>query len=191
MKVKKINDYYEELYKLYPDVPKSDIKKILNYGWRLLYLHNSYGGDTLVRDKNFWCYIGALSNNGLTHFKYYINKLCLKMRILYRRHKVKWDGYYYFAVTDDVYENYIKKIGKKKNTKRKINFGPVMMFQILDDCKIQNSGYKYIFRIPYISEISLQFFVPELITNKAELIITRQPLKFKDILVENNNYELL
>ena len=66
-----------------------------------------------------------------------------------------------------------------------------MMFQILDDCKIQNSGYKYIFRIPYISEISLQFFVPELITNKAELIITRQPLKFKDILVENNNYELL
>ena len=28
MELKKVQDYYDELFKLYPDVPKKDIKKI-------------------------------------------------------------------------------------------------------------------------------------------------------------------
>jgi hypothetical protein len=39
--------------------------------------------------------------------------------------------------------------------------------------------------------MSFKFFVPELITDKAELIITREPLKFKDILTTYNNYDIL
>ena len=43
--VKYVNDYYEELYKMFPEVPKSDIKRIVNYGWKQIYLINSYGCD--------------------------------------------------------------------------------------------------------------------------------------------------
>jgi hypothetical protein len=39
--------------------------------------------------------------------------------------------------------------------------------------------------------MTFKFYIPELITDKAELIIIREPLKFKDILVTNNNYDIL
>jgi hypothetical protein len=98
--IKTVNDYYEEMYKLFPQISKKDIQRILNYGFKSLYLHNSYGGDTLITDSNFWCYIGTLRNDSLKHFKYYINKLSVKLRILYKRKKIQWNGYYYFALTD-------------------------------------------------------------------------------------------
>ena len=34
MQIKRISDYYEALYELYPEVPKKDIERILNYGDR-------------------------------------------------------------------------------------------------------------------------------------------------------------
>ena len=36
-----------------------------------------------------------------------------------------------------------------------------------------------------------KFFIKELISKDAELIITREPLKFKDILIHENKYEVL
>lgn len=70
--IKTIKDYYEDMYELFPEVPKEDIQKILNYYWKALYLHNSYGGDVLIQNRNLWCFIGTLRNNSLQHFKYYI-----------------------------------------------------------------------------------------------------------------------
>ena len=52
MQVKTINDYFEEMYAKYPDVPKEDIRRIVTFGWKSLYLHNSYGGDTFIQDNN-------------------------------------------------------------------------------------------------------------------------------------------
>ena len=65
------------------------------------------------------------------------------------------------------------------------------MYQILDECKISESDKKYIFRIPYISKIKMKFFVWEITTAKAELIIERNPLKFEDILTYYNEYEFI
>jgi len=101
MQLKTINDYYEDVRKLWPRLPEKDIRRILNYGFRSLYLHNSYGGDTFIKDKDFLCYIGYLRNDSIKHFHYYIKKLTLKIRILYKRRKIPWDGYYYFALRDD------------------------------------------------------------------------------------------
>lgn len=97
---KSIKDYYDELYSLFPTVSRADINRILNFSWKSLYLHNSYGGDTLVTDRNLWCYIGNLKKDSLKHFYYYIRKLTVKLRVLYKRKKRQWDGYYYFALSD-------------------------------------------------------------------------------------------
>ena len=48
MELKKVQDYYDELFKLYPDVPKKDIKKIMQFGLKSFLLHNNYGGDVLL-----------------------------------------------------------------------------------------------------------------------------------------------
>ena len=191
MEIKTISDYYEQLYEKFPDVPKKDIQRICSFGLKSLYLHNSYGGDTFITDKDLWCYIGYLKKNSLEYFKYYIKKLSLKLRVLYRRKKIQWDGYYYFALSNAQYQEYINKKNKKGRPRKNFTFNNIMLYQILDECKIQEYYKKYIFKIPYISCVKYKFFVRELITDKAELIIERSPLKFEDILVYENKYELL
>ena len=191
MKITTIKDYYDTLYQRFPDVPKEDIRRILDYGWKSLYLHNSYGGDTLVSDNDLWCYIGKLKKNPLQHFQYYIRKLIIRLRVLYRRRKIEWDGYYYFALSESSYKKYLEQKNKKGRPKKRFNFGQVLMYQLLDECKIAEHSYKYIFRVPYITKVNFKFYVPELITDQAELIITREPLKFKDILTYYNNYDIL
>lgn len=186
-----IESYYNSIYSLFPDVPEQDIKLILNFSWKSLYLHNSYGGDVLIKNDDLWCYIGNLKKDPLRHFQYYIRKLITRLRVLYRRRKIEWDGYYYFALSEAAYQKYLEQKNKKGRPKRRFNFGQVFMYQILDECKIAECSSKYIFRIPYITKVNFKFYVPELITNQAELIITREPLKFKDILTCYNNYDVL
>jgi len=64
-----------------------------------MYLINSYGCDVELESSNFWCYFGRMTKRPLKHFMYYITKLANKIKILYKRKKIKWDGYYYFAIT--------------------------------------------------------------------------------------------
>ena len=45
MKEKEISDYYEKLYEKFPNVPKADIRRIVNYGWRLIYILTLSGID--------------------------------------------------------------------------------------------------------------------------------------------------
>ena len=186
-----IKDYYEIMMAKFPQVPKEDIIRILKFSWKSLYLHNSYGGDTLIVNKDIWCYIGYLKKDPVKHFKYYIKKLIVKLRVLYRRKKIPWDGYYYFALSQYQYDQFIGKRPKRGRPKKKFTFENIFLYQILDECKLNESNKPYIFRIPYIDIVKFKFYVPKLTTDKAELIITRDPLKFKDILVYENDYEFL
>lgn len=188
---KTIKDYLKQIYLMFPTVSKKDIDLILDFSWKQLYLHNSYGGDTLISDNDLWCYIGRLKKDSLQHFYYYIRKLIIRLRVLYRRRKIQWDGYYYFALTETAYQKYLEQKNKKGRPKKRFNFGQVFMYQLLDECKIAEHAQKYIFRVPYIAKVNFKFYIPELITDEAELIITREPLKFKDILTYYNNYDIL
>lgn len=188
---KTIKDYYQEIYDKFPTVPKQDINRILSFSWKSVYLHNSYGGDVLITDKDLWCYIGNLKKNPLDHFYYYIRKLTVKLRVLYKRKKIPWDGYYYFALSDSQYALYMNQKNKKGRPRKHFNFGTLYLYQIEDECKINEHYKKYIFRIPYISQLKIKQFVRDLTSDKAELISIRNPLKFKDILVSNNNYDLI
>lgn len=190
-KDKTIKDYYSLINSIFPKISEADIKRILNFSWKSLYLHNSYGGDTFITDKDIWCYIGYLKRNPIKHFLYYIKKLTVKLRVLYKRLNIQWDGYYYFALSQFQYDKFIGAKQKRGRPKKKFTFENIYLYQILDECKIQESNKQYIFRIPYIDTIKLKFFVTTLTTDKVELIITRDPLKFKDILIYDNDYEFL
>lgn len=191
MKVKRVNDYYESIQKKYPDIPKKDIERILKYGWRQLYMCNNIGADVIIKDQDFWSYIGYLKRDSLQFFRYYIKKLITKLHIISFKKKVKWDGYYYFALTNSAYERYCKQKNKRGRPKKIFNYGNVLLYKSLDECKLAEFGHRYIFRIPYLCELRRTYFIPELITDKAEHIITREPLSFKDILVFYNKYDVL
>ena len=191
MQIKTINDYYDEVHKLWPRLPDKDIKRILNFGFKSLYLHNSYGGDTLIKDRDFLCYIGYLRFNSLSHFKYYLKKLAIKIRVLSKRRKLPWDGYYYFALTDPQWEKYLKQKKSRGRPRKWFTYGQVMLYKLKDECSIRQHNCRYIFRVPFKSEIGMTILDKNFKASNAELIIQRDPLKFEDILVYNNEYDYL
>ena len=191
MEIKHVNDYYDKIHEIFPQVSLQDIKRILNYGWKSLYLHNSYGGDVLIQDKSFWSYIGTLRKDSVKHFNYYIRKLVVKLRVFYRRKHIQWDGYYYFALTDNQYENYLSQKNKRGRPRKIFSYGNVFLYKILDECKIREYNKKYIFKVPIIVDLGYRRYYQNFISDKAELTITRDTQKFKDILVNNNTYEFI
>lgn len=185
---KSISDYYEQLYKEFPHIPKSDIKRICQFGWKQLYLHNSYGCDVVLQRNKFWLYCGKLMKNSLKFFKYYKNKLRNKLRILYKRNKLQWDGYYYFALTSDQYLQYKAQQNKRGRPKKIFTFKNIRLFKIKDECLLIDSGKTAIFRIYFISDLGFDKFIPELKTDKFEFVEELAPRTMHDLLVSNYQY---
>lgn len=189
--IKTIKDYYSSVHELFPRIPTSDLQKILNFGWKSLYLINSYGGDVLISSEDFWFYIGALTNDSLKHFEYYKKKLRNKIRIMYKRKKIAWNGYYYFGLSDERYTNFINSKKKKGRPRKFYDFGNIILYKTWDECSIAESNLKYFFKIPYPIDMGFSFYSQNLKTDKAEFLLERDPLKFENILIYNNEYEFI
>lgn len=188
---KTVQDYYEAIAAEYPNIPIEDIKRILMYGFKSLYLHNSYGADVLLTNHGMWFYCGRLMNNSLKYFDYYARKMSIKLRILYKRKKIQWDGYYYFALSQNQYNEYLAQKNKKGRPRKVFNYGKVILYKIQDECSIKEHGKVAIFRVPATIEGRFTKYEEDYITGKAELVCVREPLKFEDILLSNYNYQYI
>lgn len=188
---KTIQDYYEDICKEYPNIPQQDIKRILQYGWKSLYLHNSYGGDVLLNRQGFWFYSGQLMNDSVKYFQYYKRKMRVKLRVLYKRKHIPWDGYYYFALTENEYNEYMAQKNKRGRPRKKFTFNKVILYKIYDECNIAESNRVAIFKIPMQIDFGFTIYKTELTTDQAELILVRKPLKFDDILLSKYNYQFI
>ena len=188
---KTIQDYYDQIYKEYPTVSKSDIKRILQYGFKSLYLHCSYGGDVLISRLGFWFYCGQLMNDSIRWFNYYKRKMKIKLRVLYQRKQIPWDGYYYFALSENQYNDYLSQKNKRGRPKKNFTFSHVVLYKIYDECNISESGKVAIFKIPMPIDLKETFYKEKIVTDKAELILVRNPLKLEDILLSVYEYEFI
>lgn len=188
MEVKKIEDYYEQIYELYPDVNKQDIKRILRYGWRVIDRLCRIGGDICISDRDLWCYMGKLRKNPLKFYAYYAAKLSRKLVILFYRRGMKWDGYYYFTLSETQYNNYLSQQNKRGRPRKIFTYGDVMLYKFRFECELRQHAYKYIFRIPMFDKFPPHIFKRNFTSDQAELYKIREPLKFKDILITNKNY---
>lgn len=141
---KTIQDYYDQICEEYPNIPRQDIKRILQYGWKSLYLHNSYGGDTLINRQGFWFYCGQLMNDSLKYFEYYKKKMRIKLRIMYKRKRIPWDGYYYFALTQNQYNEYLEQKIKEDDQRKDLPF-------------LRSSSTKYMMSVIYQKVIGSQY----------------------------------
>ena len=92
-------------------------------------------------------------------------------------------------MTDSQYEDFLKQHNSRGRKKKIFNYGNQVLYQILDECKIREHNRKYIFRVPFVTLVGNVTYRENFTSKDAELIITREPLRFKDILVYNNNYE--
>ena len=188
MAIKNINDYIDEVQQKFPQVSKADIKRILSYGWKSIYLHNMYGGDTLIKDDSinkYLFYIGRLTYDSIKHFYYYIKKLTVKLRVFSNRHK-DWDGYYYFALSQKQYDYYLSQQKSRGRRRKHFKFGSVMLYKLLDECNIKEYNKEYFFRVPFIEDVGFTILDNDYKTDKAEFLFYRKKGGFDVIL---NKYE--
>lgn len=191
MELKKVQDYYEALFDLYPDVPKRDIKRIMQFGLKSFLLHNNYGGDVLLQNPSLWLYCGKLMKDSIRYFEYYKRKMIIKIRINHKRFEIPWDGYYYFGLLESQYQKYLNQKNKRGRPKKHFDYGNVLLYKYFDECNLRNSSAVAIFRISLRSDFGLSLYKPNFKTDKAELILEREPLTFKDILASNYDYQFV
>ena len=187
-----INDYLEKIHEKFPYLQMSDITTIVNYGWRMLYLANLAGCDTLLVSQKYkyWMYIGQLCKDPIKHFQYYKRQLCRKIRFLYRRNKQFWDGYYYCFLTAEEYQDFIKP--KKGRKKHKYQFTNKISYKSLDVCNLRFNIPGCIIRFKTLTDMGFQFYKEELICQDPEIVLVRdKTYTFEDILVTNNKYDCL
>lgn len=188
------SDYLQELQKQYPTVPPEDIKRAVEYGWRMLYYYNLRGCDTLISSTkyNYWFYCGELTKDSLKHFRYYKKMLRRKLRALYSKKVSEWDGYYYVGLTDSEYEEYIQSQNKKGRKKKNFQFKDKVALKIFDEAKLYYSWSKCILKFTYIVDLGFTIRKDILQCNNVEVALERDhPCTFEDILISSNNYELI
>lgn len=191
MELKKVQDYYDKLFELYPNIPKQDIKRIMQFGLKSFLLHNNYGADVLLQSPTIWLYCGRLMKNSIKYFEYYKQKMITKLRINHKRLEIPWDGYYYFGLYKKQYEDYLQQKNKKGRPKKCFKYGNVILYKYFDECNLRRSGAIAIFKITFQADLGLSLYKSDFKTDKAELILERKPLTFKDILSSNYQYQYI
>lgn len=191
MELKKVQDYYTKLFELYPDIPKRDIKRIMQFGLKSFLMHNNYGGDVLLQSPSIWLYCGKLMRDSIKYFEYYKRKMIIKVRINHKRLNIPWDGYYYFGMTQNQYSLYLKQKNKRGRPKKHFDYGNIVLYKYFDECNLRNSGSVAIFKVSLQSDFGLSIYKPNFKTDKVELVLERDPLTFKDVLSSNYKYQFI
>ena len=181
-----VNDYVKEVNEQFPELSEEDIKRILSYGWKMILQYKSFGNDIFVFAKNFFFFIGVIPVSALAAFNTYCYKLAKRIQYMFRRTRSEWDKHYYFAINENQYIDYVKQSRKKYKI-----FKNIKLYKLLDECKVSEHAKPYIFRLSEDKTAWFSKFYKEIKTDKAELIIQRDPLKMKDILVSQNKYKYI
>lgn len=156
MKIKYVRDYLDQVHERFPEMNKTEINRILLYGFKMFYALNNFGADIILAEKKYLKYLmytGRLYNRFDLYYKYSLIKYSIKYRILDRRKKKEWDGYYYFGMTDEMYRFY----ESQEDEENKI-FENIMLYRLLDELKTHNQ-YKHYFKVKYDEYKGYKFFL--------------------------------
>lgn len=189
MITKTIKDYEDAICEKFPQIRKSDIQKILKFGWKQIYLCNSYGGDVIIADDDFYFYSGKGLKDPLKHFYYYRKKLITKIMVMYKRRKIKWDGYYYFACTNPQQE----RVEEQRSRGCKIiNYGNQIFYQNYDECRIKEWNRRYIYRFKSMVNFGRTYYLPNFRSSDVEFYEYRPSIKFDGVSVAiKGNYKYI
>lgn len=160
-------DYIDKVQEAFPELSKKQIDAILKTGLRSFVNHHRYGADTYIRSNFFTMYTGRLYQDIKKFFKYSIDKQHLKLRIKEKKKRELWDGYYYFALSEDDYQKY-KSILKKNKRKREITFSYKMLYRIPEELLLEKWN-KYIYRMHFSEYQGYQLFLKDFTVKDFEL----------------------
>ena len=157
----------------------------------MFYMANSFGADVCLKQHDFNIFCGKLYKESEEFFNYYRTKLARKVRFMYRRYKIEWDGYYYFALHKKQYEEYLAQVNKRGRKRKYFEFNNIMLYKIKDELYLSQFGEIAIFRISVTLMRGEKWYVRHLKTDKAEFLYMRPTLTFKDISTLEHKYDFI
>lgn len=184
MEFKYVDDYVDRVHERFPTISKKSIKRILQFGMKSFYTHNLYGGDVLLKSPYFTLYSGRMFKSNLIFYKYWKIKYKIKFRIKYKRDKKKYNGFYYFGMTEEQYQNYKSKIKKYGRKRHKFTFEKFYAYKLLEECLLDRK-YKHIFQFEFPEDVGFIFYKKEHSLKNFSYIAKRN----SDKSIEFVNYE--
>lgn len=187
MKVTDVNDYVDEVWEQFPELTRDEVKRILSYGWKMILQYKSFGNDIQVLTPHFFFFIGQIPASAFSAFKTYCYKLAKRIEYMFKRTQSTWDGYYYFARSERQYkEEYLTQNKRKYKI-----FKNVMLFKLLDECKVKEAAKQYIFRLKEDKTKWMKKFYKEIKTKNAELVLVRDSLNMQSLMTSANDYKYI
>lgn len=161
--------YYDKVLEKFPELSRKQVDKIIKHGLSSLYMLNLYGGDVLLKHPKYTMYFGKLFNNRLTFLKYSVIKWKIKLRIKYKRNKTQYSGYYYFGLSDSLFDSLNFIYSKKR---RNIHFKNIKFYKILEECTVDHR-FNHFFRVKYPEDCGFTMFKTDYTVKYAEYICKR------------------
>ena len=158
MKLKYIEDYYDQVHEYIPDLTKEDYNTIVTRGFMSMHRTIYFGGDVFLKSNKlgFSVLFGKLFTDKKLYWKYQNIKWRIKCRMKYFSQHLPWDGKYYFALTEEEYQKYIpKKSGRYKN---KIEIPEVYISKIREEFNFYYTK-KYLFCLTGMEDIGCCKFI--------------------------------
>ena len=184
MELATCDKYYDAVLERWPELTYKQLDKIVKHGLSTLYLCNLYGGDVLLKNKKYVMYFGKLFKTDKIFYKYWQIKWKIKLRIKYKRARKKYDGYYYFGLSDSEFKKYKAKMKSTGRRREKFKFDNLYMFKILDELLLHRE-FKHFFRIKYPEDCGFTMFKREWVARDFDYILKRN----KDNIIEPISYE--
>lgn len=184
MELATCDKYYDKIKEKYPELTYRQIDRIVKHGLLAYYTVNTYGADVLLKHPKYTIYTGKLFNDKLVFYKYWRLKWRIKLRLKYFRTKSKYEGYYYFGLSESEFLQYKSKIKKTGRRRQKIEFPNVTLFKLLDEALLDH-GKKHFFKIKYPEDCGFMMHKKNYIAKDFEYILKRN----KDNSIEPVSYE--
>lgn len=122
-----INDFLISVHEKFPELTITEIKKLLNHGFRRLHSAMRYGCAISINTRKFitcTAYIGLLSLDPETQIKQYSIRRDRKLRKIEGWKKPPFDGYYYIGLNPTAFDKWVEINKKAKVITNFVNIIP-------------------------------------------------------------------
>jgi len=170
MEIRNPSDYYEQVHERFPDLTLIEIKKIVDFGLKSFCKHNRIGGDVLLKSKDITVYSGKVFSSNLVFYHYWRLKHKVKLRLKHRIAKPKFNGEYYFGLTQREFDEYCGDLSKKR--KPQIIIKNAFLYKILEECLLDRQK-KHFFVWYFSQDLGYTYLRRELKTKNFKYIYKR------------------
>lgn len=164
--IKCLDDYLDNMQKLYPLYTREQLSKILKCGFSQLYYLTSHGLDVVIQDGRYRAALQRRYGDIEKIAAHVWDNRRKRIRLMLRKKTDIYDGYYYFSLTDEEWEKYKKTLTVPGKVTK---FSKIVFWRLKEDAFIGKSKTRY-FKAPFPCDLGACLPIEHYEVTDAEMI---------------------